>query len=86
MKCKVLKGSKNKPEMDSTWPDKAKANDRAKTLRKSLRGKRIEVWIEACEEDDPPNYRKPIAGPYTNYDVRGHHGSSLIKKGYGRPE
>ena len=70
MRYKVLKGSKKKPELDSTWPDKSRANDRAKTLRSSMRKKKIEVWVEPCSDDDPHNYRKPIKGPYTNYDRR----------------
>jgi len=71
MRYKVLKGNKNKPELDSTWPDKSRADDRAITLRsglrKGVRGKRVLVWVELCEDEDPHNYRKPIRGPYTNY-------------------
>ena len=90
MQYKVMKGpSKRKSELDSTWPDKSRAEDRAKTLRGSLRkgvvGKRILVWTEPCTEDDPKNYRKPIKGPYTNYDAPSPSGKAVIKKGYARP-
>ena len=90
MRYKVVKGpTKEKAELDSTWPDKSRAEDRARTLRRGLRkgvrGKRVLVWVEPCEEGDPHNYRKPIKGPYTNYDAPTPSGKTVIKKGYGRP-
>jgi hypothetical protein len=68
VRYKVLKGTKNKPELDSTWPDKKRAESRAKNLRTSYMRQKIEVWVEPCNDEDPTNYRKPIKGPYTNYD------------------
>jgi len=42
----------------------------------------MEVWVEPCTDDDPINYRKPIRGPYTNYD--GPYLGNVIKKGYAK--
>ena len=70
MDWKVLKGkTRDTAELDSTWPTRAKANDRAKTLRKSYRGKKVEVFVEEATAEDPKKWRKPIAGPFTNYDA-----------------
>jgi len=66
---KVLKGNNiDNSELDSTFNDLRKANNRAKTLRKSYRGKKINVFVVPADIDDPENYRKPIKGPWVNYD------------------
>ena len=67
MQHKVLKGNRNKPTLDSTHNSLKEANQRAATLKKSYRGKKMDVWVEPCTEDDPVNYRRPIKGPWTNY-------------------
>ena len=83
MRHKVLKGkSRNHGDLDSTHDSLKAANQRAATLRKSYRGKKMEVWVEPCTDEDPINYRKPIRGPYTNYD--GPRRDNVIKKGYAR--
>lgn len=70
---RVMKGSRKKPILDSTHADRSKANDRCETLRKSYlggkgRNRKMEVWMEEGEPGDLPGYRKPIKGPYTNYN------------------
>jgi len=70
MKYKVLKGkTRESAILDSTWNSFAKANDRAKTLKSSIvRQKKMSIFVEPLESEDPLNYRKPIKGPFTNYD------------------
>lgn len=68
MKFKVMKGSKKKPVHDSTWTEQPKANNRAKTLRQSLRGMKTVVWVEPTADEEPV-YRRPTKGPFTNYDT-----------------
>jgi hypothetical protein len=76
MLFKVLKGAHKNPELDSTWPDRSRADDRCETLRRSLRkgvvGRRVLVWVEPCNEDDPPaGFRKKPSGPRDGYHPRG---------------
>lgn len=62
---KVVKGvTLEKAELDSTFPDKKRANDRRDTLKRSLRTKRISVWVVPMTETDPHHYRKPRKSPY----------------------
>lgn len=56
---KVLKGVTEKSAIfDSSYTDKSKADQRAKMLRSSLRGSKIEVWVLPLEENDPINQKK----------------------------
>lgn len=71
MGYKVMKGSKKRPELDSTWPNLSKANKRYTTLRNSYRGQKVEVWVEPTIDDDPKKYRKPITGPWVGYNKPG---------------
>lgn len=72
MDYKVIKGkTRSTAEIDSTWSDLKKANDRRDTLRKSLRTKRISVWVVPLEEGDPLGYRKPRRGPWEGYNRPG---------------
>lgn len=62
---KVLKGlTLEKAEIDSTWSDRSKANARKATLKKSLRGNKICVWVIPMTEDDPKNYHTPKRSRY----------------------
>ena len=69
---KILKGKGKKQVLDSTHTDKRKANARLKTLRASLRSSdranTTEVIMVEADEEDPINYKRPIKGPYTNYN------------------
>jgi len=60
MHYKVLKGVSEKSSMfDSSWPDLNRANQRAKTLRASLRGSKINVYVSPLKEGEPIN-TKPV--------------------------
>lgn len=72
MHYKVIKGiCERKAEIDSSFPDKKRAEARAKVLKDSLRGSKIKVWVLPLEEGDPMNYRKPKRGPWVGYDDPG---------------
>jgi hypothetical protein len=73
MHYKVIKGTHpEKAIMDSSFPDKKRADARAKVLKDSLRGqKNIKVWVLPLEEGEQMNYRRSKGGPWTNYNAVG---------------
>jgi hypothetical protein len=76
---KILKGKGKKQVLDSTHTDKRKANARLKTLRATYQHSRIELTLVEADEEDPINYKRPTAGPYTNYEPE--RGATKIPKG-----
>ena len=56
---KVSKGVTEKSAVfDSGYADKTEADKRAKTLRASLRGSKIQVWVSSLEESYTINNTK----------------------------
>ena len=79
---KILKGKGKNQILDSTHTDRRKALARLKQLRDSLRGTKCgnyasEVSMVEATEEDPINYQRPRAGPWTNYEPQP--GASVIR-------